>query len=210
MQQGSKVSAGFYQWSRNVPREYWDPNDPVLLEAGKQYMGIENTIGYTFRDKGFLLQAFTHASFPEPARIVPGFMRPMDFLGSALLRGLTSVHLYGSVEKLTPHELSETRQHLECDRFVASVVVRHEMHRLLRSASCALNDAVVRYVQYVEGHKDEAVPQATPPGPLADMFRALAGAIYLDSDQNLAGMYGCIFKLLQPNIEHELARRANH
>ncbi|KAL1440681.1 hypothetical protein MTO96_009231 [Rhipicephalus appendiculatus] len=38
-----------------------------------------------------MLQAFTHESYPESCRIVPGYMRPMDFLGDALLKEMLTV-----------------------------------------------------------------------------------------------------------------------
>ncbi|KAL3215419.1 hypothetical protein MRX96_034131 [Rhipicephalus microplus] len=121
----SSVSPGFYEWTLPVPRDQWDPQDPKLQQAVMPYAHVENILRYTFRNKGFLLQAFTHESYPESSRIVPGYMRPLDFLGDALLKEMLTVQLYGTVDPLTPKALHETRKRLECNRFFGYVVVRN-------------------------------------------------------------------------------------
>ncbi|KAL1470219.1 hypothetical protein MTO96_040564, partial [Rhipicephalus appendiculatus] len=47
----SRVAPGFFEWTHPVPREQWDPRDPVLLDAAKPYEQVEQVIGYNFHDK---------------------------------------------------------------------------------------------------------------------------------------------------------------
>ncbi|KAH7955804.1 hypothetical protein HPB52_003897 [Rhipicephalus sanguineus] len=190
------VSPSFYEWTLPVPRDRWDPQNPKLELAARPYVHVENVLRYTFRDKGFLLQAFTHQSYPETSRIVPGYMRPMDFLGDALLKEMLTVQLYGTISPLTPKALHETRKRLECNRFFGYVVVSNGMHRLIRSHSPELSERIVQYVKKLGN------------GPLADIFEALASAVYLDSDQSKSTVFRSFFPLLRSQFNAELEKTA--
>ncbi|KAH6933806.1 hypothetical protein HPB50_018285 [Hyalomma asiaticum] len=202
------VPPGFYEWTLPVPREMWDPQHPGLLQAAMPYAQVENTLGYTFRDKGFLLQAFTHESYPRSSRIVPGCMRPMDFMGDALLKEMITVQLYGTIHPLTPKALHETRKRLECNRFLGYLVVRHGMHKLLRSGSYELNDGIVRYVRRLRDGEYPGFKIGPPPKPLADTFESLAAAMYLDSDHSKPTLWRSFFPLLRYQFNVELANTA--
>lgn len=47
------------------------------------YEELERSIGYKFRDRSYLLQAFTHASY-QPNRLTDCYQR-LEFLGDAVL-----------------------------------------------------------------------------------------------------------------------------
>ncbi|XP_077498513.1 uncharacterized protein LOC144109565 [Amblyomma americanum] len=205
----SAVSSSFYDWTKPVPREQWDPLDAQLVRAARPYTAVERTIGYDFRDKGFLLKAFTHGSFPAGVRIIPGFMRPMDFMGDALLKQLLTVHLYGCIDPLAPKALHETRQRIECNRFLGFVVAHHGMHKLLRYSSPSLSEEIVQYVRMLRDGEYPGYRAQAPPKPLADLFESLTAAVYLDSDQNQAAVYRSLFPLLRRQIDTELEHIAS-
>ena len=56
------------------------------------YNKFEHMIGYVWRDKAYLLQAFSHASF-YPNRLTDCYQR-LEFLGDAVLDYLITRHLY--------------------------------------------------------------------------------------------------------------------
>ncbi|XP_070388685.1 endoribonuclease Dcr-1-like isoform X2 [Dermacentor albipictus] len=143
----SKVSGGFLGWTRPVPPEQWDAQSPILLQAAQAYREVEEAINYTFRDKGFLVQAFTHSSYPTSSRVVPGYMRPMDFLGDAMIKSLLTTQLYGCLHPLGPGTLTKARASLECNRRFGFVVARHGWQRLFRVGSPALSEAIVEVTQ---------------------------------------------------------------
>ncbi|XP_077512655.1 uncharacterized protein LOC144123772 [Amblyomma americanum] len=201
------VPSSFYDWAKT--REQWDHLDAQLVRAARPYTAVESTIGYDFRDKGFLLKAFTHGSFPAGARIVPGFMRPLDFMGDAVLEQLLTVHLYGCVDPLAPKALHESRQRTECDRFLGFVVAHYGMHKLLRYSSLSLSEDIVQYVRMLRDGEYPGFRAQAPPKPLADLFESLAAAVYLDSDQNLAKVYRSLFPLLRRQIDTALNRIAS-
>ncbi|XP_037560850.1 endoribonuclease Dicer-like [Dermacentor silvarum] len=204
----SKVSGGFLGWTRPVPPEQWDAQSPVLLQAAQAYREVEQVINYTFRDKGFLVQAFTHFSYPPSSRVVPGYMRPMDFLGDAMIKSLLTTQLYGSLHPLGPRTLTQARAHLECNRLFGFVVVRHGWQRLFRVGSAVLSEAIVEYVKDIGDGEYPAENGASPPKALADLFESLACAVYLDSNQDLAAMWRAMYPLLRPYVESEVSRTA--
>ena len=53
---------------------------------------FEHMVGYVWRDKAYLLQAFSHASF-YPNRLTDCYQR-LEFLGDAVLDYLITRHLY--------------------------------------------------------------------------------------------------------------------
>ncbi|KAM7302859.1 hypothetical protein ISCGN_018367 [Ixodes scapularis] len=198
-----RVDGSRFFWTRPVPRED-RVSGPELEVVARPYRDIEARLNYTFRDKGLLLDAFTHDSFPKELRVTSGSMRPMDFLGDALLKLLISTHLYGCLDPLTNRNLTETRQKLECNRFFAYLAVRHGMHKFLRSASGSLNDEVVRYAQSVGDRDYTAIVAQMPPKPLADLFEALAAAVYLDSNLDLDALWCVVYPIFRSHIDREL------
>ncbi|KAK8776612.1 hypothetical protein V5799_030046 [Amblyomma americanum] len=152
----SKVPPRILEWTRPVPREQWDASNPALLNAAKPYEEIEQKIGYTFQDKGFLLAAFTHCSLPANARLVPCILQPMDHLGDALLKFLLSAKLYGCLHPLSPRSLHDARKHVDSNYSFGLAAVRNGFHRFLRSGSPALSEAVVGYVRGLENAVGDA------------------------------------------------------
>ena len=63
-----------------------------LLYLLDGYNKFEHMIGYVWRDKAYLLQAFSHASF-YPNRLTDCYQR-LEFLGDAVLDYLITRHLY--------------------------------------------------------------------------------------------------------------------
>ncbi|XP_050028042.2 uncharacterized protein [Dermacentor andersoni] len=201
----SKVSAGIFEWTRPVPRQQWDPRDPVMLEAAKPYQQVEQVIGYTFRDKGFLLMAFTHDSFPAAERKVPASMQPMDTLGDALLKYFLAAKLYGCVHPLCPRSLHDARSRVDSNYSLGLIATRQGWQRLLRMGSAALSDAIVNYVRSIDNADYPGDESKVPPKPLADTLEALTGAVYLDSNLDLGATWHAVYPLLQPHVDHEIA-----
>ncbi|XP_049273647.1 endoribonuclease Dicer [Rhipicephalus sanguineus] len=197
----SKVAGGFFGWTRPVPREQWDSQDPALLQAAEAYREVEEAINYTFRDK-----AFTHSSYPPDNRVVPGYMRPMDFLGDALLKTLLTTQLYGCLHPLGSRTITQARSKVECNRLFGFIVVKHGWQRLFLVGSQVLNNEIVEYVKSVADQEKPAENGACPPKPLADLFESLACAVYLDSNQDVAAVWRAMYPLLRPYVQSEVAR----
>lgn len=182
----------------------------LLLDGFDRF---ENEIGYHFKDRSYLLQAMTHASY-TPNRLTDCYQR-LEFLGDAVLDYLITRHLYEDPRLHSPGSLTDLRSALVNNTIFASLAVRHEFHKYFRHLSPALNEVVDRFVQiqHENGHciseeyyllsedecnesEDVEVPKA-----LGDIFESVAGAIFLDSNMSLDAVWRVYYKMMAPEIE---------
>ncbi|XP_062536694.1 endoribonuclease Dcr-1 isoform X2 [Armigeres subalbatus] len=203
---------------------YWiPPKSPLLMYAPnpKQtlehlldgYYAFENSLGYHFEDRSYLLQAMTHASYC-PNRLTDCYQR-LEFLGDAVLDYLITRHLYEDPRQHSPGALTDLRSALVNNTIFASLAVRHDFHKYFRHLSPGLNDVIDRFVriQQDNGHSiseeyylisedecDEAEDVEVPKA-LGDVFESVAGAIFLDSNMSLDAVWKVYRSMMGPEIE---------
>lgn len=68
---------------------------------------IEKKLGYTFKDKRFLVQAFVHSSYANEANVEDN--ERMEFFGDSILEYISSEYLYHKYPKCDAGELSKLR-----------------------------------------------------------------------------------------------------
>ncbi|KAH8381846.1 hypothetical protein KR009_000631 [Drosophila setifemur] len=199
------------------------PRSPLLhfapnagLELDHLLSGFEEfeaSLGYRFRDRSYLLQAMTHASY-TPNRLTDCYQR-LEFLGDAVLDYLITRHLYEDPRQHSPGALTDLRSALVNNTIFASLAVRHGFHKFFRHLSPGLNDVIDRFVriQQENGHciseeyyllseeecddaEDVEVPKA-----LGDVFESIAGAIFLDSSMSLDVVWKVYSNMMSPEIE---------
>jgi endoribonuclease Dicer len=185
----------------------------IMLDG---YNCLEHSIGYTFRNRSYLLQAFTHASY-QPNRLTDCYQR-LEFLGDAVLDYLITRHLYEDSRQHSPGALTDLRSALVNNIIFASLAVRCGFHKYFRHLSPGLNTVIDRFVRIQEenGHSiseeyyligakefDEAeqAEDVEVPKALGDVFESLAGAIYLDSNMSLDAVWTVYFKIMKSEIE---------
>uniref|UniRef100_A0A6B2EBS1 ribonuclease III n=1 Tax=Phlebotomus kandelakii TaxID=1109342 RepID=A0A6B2EBS1_9DIPT len=181
-----------------------------LLDGFEQF---EKAIEYEFRDKSYLLQAMTHASY-SPNRLTDCYQR-LEFLGDAVLDYLITRHLYEDPRQHSPGALTDLRSALVNNTIFASLAVRHGFHKYFRHLSPGLNEVIDRFVrfQHENGHSiseeyylisedecDEAEDVEVPKA-LGDVFESVAGAIFLDSGMSLDAVWKVYSNMMRPEIE---------
>lgn len=142
---------------------YWiPPRSPLLTHAPNPekslehlldgYSAFEDSLGYRFQDRSYLLQAMTHASYC-PNRLTDCYQR-LEFLGDAVLDYLITRHLYEDPRQHSPGALTDLRSALVNNTIFASLAVRHDFHKYFRHLSPGLNDVIDRFVriQQDNGH----------------------------------------------------------
>ncbi|XP_055587591.1 endoribonuclease Dcr-1 isoform X2 [Uranotaenia lowii] len=203
---------------------YWNaPKSPLLTYAPNPiatlnhlldgYDKFEAILGYRFRDRSYLLQAMTHASYC-PNRLTDCYQR-LEFLGDAVLDYLITRHLYEDPRQHSPGALTDLRSALVNNTIFASLAVRHGFHKYFRHLSPGLNEVIDRFVriQQENGHSiseeyylisedecDEAEDVEVPKA-LGDVFESVAGAIFLDSNMSLDAVWKVYCSMMGPEIE---------
>ena len=125
---------------------------------------FENTIGYTFKDKSLLIQAFTHSSFVNEQKInkKPDYER-LEFLGDAVLEMLSSEYLFKKYPDKKEGEMSKIRASLVCEPALAFDAEKLD---------------IIHYMQLGKG--EEATGGRNKESIIADMVEAVIGALFLD------------------------------
>ncbi len=125
---------------------------------------VESRLGYLFKNKKLLRQAFIHRSyFNEHRDEVHEHNERLEFLGDSILGLLISDYLYHYLPSQAEGELSRLRAHL------------------VEAGSCAKFLQKLDLSEYVQLGRGERMNEGRGRETiLADLFEALIGAIYLD------------------------------
>ncbi len=124
-------------------------------------MSIEESIGYTFKDKSLLREALTHISYAHEKGIKSN--EKLEFLGDSVLEFISSKYLYNKFPKLKEGELTKVRAQVVCEDSLYEVAKKHNISQYIK----------VGYSEELSGGKNK-------PTILADSIEAIIAAIYFD------------------------------
>lgn len=119
---------------------------------------IEEKIGYTFRDKSLLEEAFTHSTYANAHGGKDN--ERMEYLGDAVLQMVVTEWQYARNEKAEEGFLTKERQTLVCEDALYKAVKALGLEKFLR----------------IEGGKSNVGKKT-----ISSIFETLVAAIYLDS-----------------------------
>lgn len=121
-------------------------------------------LGYTFRNKAFLMQALTHSSWANENK-KSGILcnERLEFLGDSVLGFTVAEFLYRNMPEMPEGQMTRLRSELVCEKS-------------LEGASSALD--LGHYLRL--GRGEELSGGRSRPSILADTFEAVVAAIYLD------------------------------
>jgi ribonuclease III len=140
---------------------------------------LESILGYTFKNKKLLLEALTHKSCKESFN-----NERLEFLGDAVLDLVVGEYLFVHLPDASEGEMSKLRASLVNEGSFAMMAQKRQLSHFIRLSSA-----------------EEKNHGRTKPSLISDVFEAIFGAIYLDS--NLADVTILILDLLKesyPNI----------
>uniref|UniRef100_A0A7M5VDW2 Uncharacterized protein n=1 Tax=Clytia hemisphaerica TaxID=252671 RepID=A0A7M5VDW2_9CNID len=176
---------------------------------------VEQTIGYTFKDKSHLIQATTHLSYIGNA--VTGCYQEYEFLGDAILDFLVTLHVFASSESLSPGKLTSIKSSLVNNNVFSFHIIRLGLHKYLSHHSPALVNVLNEFTGHVTDADDQLYPQlykspfiVAPPGShcglispkvFGDLLESLAGAVFLDSGMDLMVVWKVFYPIMRETIE---------
>ena len=189
------------------------------LELDRLYKGSgldrfeKEILQYEFRDKSYLVQAFTHNSYFE--NTITDCYQRLEFLGDAILDFLVTRLLYEDPRKHSPGTLTDLRSALVNNTFFASLAVEYEFHKYLKNLSHDLHRVKQDFVSkfnakayrdqcslYIGEEETENLGDVEVPKALGDIFESVAGAIFLDSGMSLDTVWRVYYRMMKPEIEH--------
>lgn len=147
---------------------------------------LENTVGYSFKNKELLREALTHSSYAhemKTKRVDVQCNERLEFLGDSVLSLVTSEYLFSKYGELPEGDLTHIRAALVQSQALASYAQK-----------IALGD----YLYLGNGEEKNRYRQSI----LEDAFEALLAAIYLDAKER--GLDE-VRRFLLPIIQNEIA-----
>lgn len=125
--------------------------------------GLQQRLGYQFRDEGLLRLAITHPSIAHEQNMAAPHNQRLEFLGDAILGAVLSQQLYEKFPDADEGLLTKSRA------------------KLVNAASLAAHGRVVGLgAHMILSRGEENTGGRDRPSILADAFEALLGAIFLD------------------------------
>ncbi|KAI4458162.1 dicer-related [Holotrichia oblita] len=198
------------------------PPNPVLNPNATQsnidfhlptYQELEKNLGYTFKNRAYLLQALTHSSY-TPNRITKCY-QTLEFLGDAVLDFLITMYIYETGEHLNPGDLTDLRSALVNNITFACFAVRCSFHKYLLAINNKLQAYIDKFIKYQENKNfsvDDDVlillneddfhiaEYVDVPKVLGDLFESLVGAVFLDSGMNLQVVWDVFYRIMWKEI----------
>ncbi|XP_010474687.1 PREDICTED: endoribonuclease Dicer homolog 1-like [Camelina sativa] len=181
-------------------------NVPESILKSIDFVGLERALNFEFKEKGFLVEAITHASRPSSG--VSCYQR-LEFVGDAVLDHLITRHLFFTYTSLPPGRLTDLRAAAVNNENFARVAVKHKLHLYLRHGSSALEKQIRDFVKEVQtesskpGFNSFGLGDCKAPKVLGDIVESIAGAIFLDSGKDTTAAWKVFQPLLQPMVTPE-------
>ncbi len=148
--------------------------------------GLEERLGYTFKNKELLVTATTHSSYTNECKSRGETIEcneRLEFLGDSVLSIIVSRFLFSEYTENQEGDLTKIRAAVVCEKALAKYAKEIELGNYLRL-----------------GKGEDHNNGRTRPSITSDAFEAVLGAVYIDSDFDTQ----LIAKFLLPFVKKEI------
>ena len=163
------------------------------MDFEKNIKLIEKKIGYTFKDKALLRQAFTRTSYSNEHRGVRGLKyqsnEVLEFFGDSILsaaivtllmQDFSERYEYGISTTLGEGDFSNIKSKLSDKKNLSVTTGKLGLHKFL-----------------LMGEGDRKLGIENEPSVMEDLFESVIGAIYIDSGNDMAAVIKAIATMLE-------------
>ncbi len=148
--------------------------------------GLEQKMGYSFKNKALLRTAITHSSYVNEVKTKGEMMEcneRLEFLGDSVLSIIVSRYLFSEYRDIQEGDLTKIRASVVCEKALAKY-----------SREIGLGDYLLL------GRGEDHNNGRERPSIIADAFEAVLGAFYIDTDFDSEP----ISKFLMPFVKKEI------
>jgi len=164
----------------------------------------KDIIQYEFLNKSYLVCAFMHASKLGSLKFKCESYQRFEFLGDAILEFLVTRYLYEKYADAGPGLLTELKFCGLNNNLFAFISVTTRLFTCLQHESDNLTTDIQNYVLEIQSHHEICDLDAFEEKYvkiLADIFEALVGAVFLDTNENIEKTAKTIMPILEPYLE---------
>ena len=186
------------------------------------FADLEMKIGYSFKDKSLLVQAFKHPTYLE-CKEFPSYER-LEFLGDAVIDYLIVKYIYdySADSKFTPGQLTNLKQSLTNNCFFSSLSVKYGLENYLIFRNKTLFDQIARFKEHFkrmyiknedlviassyiligdhDQHQNIDFNNVEVPKVLGDLFESLMASIFIDSDFCLNTVWNVLHRFMAKEL----------
>lgn len=199
-------------------------NDSLYLM--QKFSFFQRKIGYAFKNKGFLLQAFTHISFKDvitecadnkPQQNMMVFLEKLkqinpsefcnerlEFLGDAVIDFFICDMLFSSNLKENPGGMSLKKTMIVNNKSLALVALNYDFDELLLIKNSAFSKGLDKVKsnlnEYFQNPQVFRKIEHQSFKMLADTFEAFVGALLIDSELNFMVVQKILKEMMEPLI----------
>ena len=179
---------------------------------------IEDIVGYTWKEKSFILQAFTHPSYGDN-RITETYER-LELLGDAVLDYLVTCYIYCKNTDADPGRVTDIRSALVNNNFFAALLTDVSLDKHILHSAPGVYRKVLTYLEDRWWDDDTAnvdhnlrlfneeelfeLDMVEVPKVLGDVFEAIIGAVFLDCGHDLPTVWR-VYNRLCPQLDSVVA-----
>ncbi len=150
----------------------------------KNYLELEENLGYSFKNKELLKNSLIHRSFGNEHRRYKKISNErLELIGDAVLDLVVTEYLYKSHENSTEGDLAKIKSMVVSEPVLAEISKKMDVGKYL----------LLSKGEEMTGGRDRS-------SILGDAFEAILGAIYLDSNFETAKKYA--LSHIQDSIDH--------
>jgi len=156
---------------------------------------IEKKIGYTFKDKSLLRQAFTRTSYSNEHKGKRGEKyqsnEVLEFFGDSILSAAIVTLLIDSSAERYEYGITTPLDEGDFSNVKSKLSDKKNLSDAIRQLGIAKH--------LLMGEGDAKLGIDKEPSVMEDLFESIIGAIYIDSDHNIGTVIGVVSKLLDLN-----------
>ncbi|KAJ3135272.1 Dicer-like protein 1 [Geranomyces variabilis] len=169
---------------------------------------VEENIGYRFLTPQLAVEALTHASALQAASEVNSYQR-LEFLGDAVLGFVVTRYAFNLEPALNPGDLTQLRSELVNNQFLSCVAWRIQLPKMLEHMDSGLASAIATFGALFDAAVEERrlkpdqheanlfwASLAASPKAAGDVYEAMLGAVFLDSDFDIEAVWRVVEKTL--------------
>ncbi|XP_008644679.1 endoribonuclease Dicer homolog 2a isoform X5 [Zea mays] len=158
---------------------------------------LQTMLKYVFYDTSLLVEALTHSSYNITG--ITACNERLEFLGDAVLDYILTYYFYRKYPNCTPALLTNLRKASVNNCCYAHAAVKAGLHKhILHSSSKQMVNDLENSGRSFSGPSHGWEAGISLPEDLADLFEAIAGAIYVDSGNDKEVVWSAIRRLLEP------------
>ena len=151
---------------------------------------IEKFIGYTFKDKSLITQAFTRTSFCNEAGANNSYQsnEVLEFIGDSVLSTVIVTKLMSEMGERYSHGLKTDLNEGDFSNIKSNLSNKKNLSDSMKALG------LQKYL--IMGEGDSKLKIENEPSVMEDLFESIIGAVYVDCGMNISTVMGVVARML--------------